>query len=158
MGKPPLPELPLEILLWVSRLLSKAWDRVAELNTERSAVEVTDVSANDRREPLGEAPSSRLGSNENLLPAHIYKFYYTTTYWDKYILIEYFYITSNESNTFSLKLSIELLFFFINKILINDNQILHDFYNLILLQEYFVTCINILVFFFISLYEIFWIF
>lgn len=52
--------------LWVSG----ACERVAEENTLRSAVEVTLVSARERRDPSlrREDASSRLGSNENLEP------------------------------------------------------------------------------------------
>ena len=45
------PPLPSETLLCVSRLLSSNWDLVAVENTDKSAVEVTLVSANERFEP-----------------------------------------------------------------------------------------------------------
>lgn len=67
------PPLPSDALLWVSRLLSRACERVAVENTDRSAVEVILVSARDLLELLwwqsnSELASSMLGSNENLEP------------------------------------------------------------------------------------------
>ena len=62
-----------DMLLWVSRLFSCACERVTVENTDRSAVEVTLVSARERREPVcsqskSELASSMLGSNENFEP------------------------------------------------------------------------------------------
>lgn len=67
------PALPSDALLWVSKLLSRACERVVVENTDRSAVEVMLVSAKDLLELLwwqsnSELASSILGSNENLDP------------------------------------------------------------------------------------------
>jgi len=78
------PELASDALLRISRLLSGSWssaswssgsgscacDRVADENTDRSAVEVMLVSENERRETQSrsELASSMDGSNENLDP------------------------------------------------------------------------------------------
>jgi hypothetical protein len=63
-----------DMLLWVSRLFSWACERVTVEKTDRSAVDVTLVSANDRLDPVwsqsnSELASSMLGSNENFEPA-----------------------------------------------------------------------------------------
>ncbi|KAJ8945937.1 hypothetical protein NQ318_016765 [Aromia moschata] len=69
---PPPTELS-ETLLCVSRLFSCACDLVTVEKTERSAVEVTLVSASERLEPVcsqssRELASSMLGSKENFEP------------------------------------------------------------------------------------------
>lgn len=61
-----------DMLLCVSKLLSCACERATE-KTDRSAVEVTLVSARERREPVWsqsnrELASSMLGSKENFEP------------------------------------------------------------------------------------------
>lgn len=70
------PAEPSDMLLCVSRLFSWACERVIVENTDRSAVEVTLVSARERREPpcwqsSNELVSSMLGSNENFEPITI---------------------------------------------------------------------------------------
>lgn len=67
------PADPSDMLLWVSRLFSCAWERVIVENTDRSAVDVTLVSASERFEPpcwhsSKDEVSSMLGSNENFDP------------------------------------------------------------------------------------------
>lgn len=62
-----------DILLCVSRLFSCGCERVIVENTDKSAVDVTLVSANECLDPVcwqssREFPSSRLGSNEHLEP------------------------------------------------------------------------------------------
>lgn len=69
------PPLPSDALLWVSKLLSRACERVVVENTDKSAVDVTLVSAKDLLELLWwqsnkELASSILGSNENLEPGN----------------------------------------------------------------------------------------
>lgn len=69
---PPPTELS-DTLLCVSRLFSWACERVMVEKTDRSAVDVTLVSASDRLDPVcsqsnSELASSVLGSNENFEP------------------------------------------------------------------------------------------
>lgn len=69
---PPPTELS-DMLLCVSKLFSCACDLVIVEKTDKSAVDVTLVSASDRLDPvcsqsIKELPSSILGSNENLEP------------------------------------------------------------------------------------------